>query len=423
MEVLEIIFLSKMFLLLLVVLFHSAGARLFLLNETFPTVQYFEAQYPLYKHRNVSLIAAIPQRPCTFPSNTTHGAIVFVDTVEAYNKGCKNVYHITTALQPLRPVAIVLASRLRVEGTPGGPFAEKYTVRRWGVADDAPATPTVFLSMADGAVLRTKLPSSARATLVYERGIWNQVFLSKGMQSLKFLLFAGNAAMLSWAIILLIKAWRGKAIKWDQRDAVFMLGVVASVFYLISIPMRFQTQWRSMMHRLASICFNIAFLLLLDLCIKLLSYATCTRPTRWTRLLFMYVAIALALDFGIEVLELVVSRNTITFLWDKVFSGVLVITQIILAVFFLWYALVFSSLQVDKEDAQAYLGRMTAVAALAGLTFLAKPISTSLHFQVWTPGSVFWSTVCILLKHVTMTLRCVALLVVFSVRLSRTEEK
>jgi hypothetical protein len=299
--------------------------------------------------------------------------------------------------------------------------------RSAGIPDSAPPTglDVVIVTVEDQkALARAKKTAAAagvkvsQATVEQEPGPWNALFLSIPYLVFVYLLFSINVIVILYACFQFAMLLRSGEFIFGLRNIIFLLGIVGSAVYSASLLLRHFAYATKMLEAVATFIISIAFHLLLYLWSVFLMQVRHNKSVYYFRVLVAFGALVVTLAFISTIVTLNVTPNDQTRSLARVLGYMLPVTQIIIALAFLGYAVKFlrrrETVKISKNTYQALtrLGQVAIIAFVAYFAVAATNLDVVTRAMV-TPGALATG---IILRMLSASIRGLTLLTVLGVR-------
>jgi len=258
-------------------------------------------------------------------------------------------------------------------------------------------------------------------TVEEDIGQWNQVFLSIPYLMTAYGVFTLDAMIILYALYRLVVVIKGGDFLFGLRNVIFVLGIVGLMIYASTLLLRTFSYTNKMLEAVSTWIISLAFHLLLYLWSVFLMQVRHNKSVYYFRGLIAFGGAVVTLTFCNSMATLNTTPNTNTRNLIKVIGYLLPITQIVIAVAFLGYAVKFlrrrETVKISQNTYQA-LTRLGQVAVIAFVAYFAVA-ATNLDIvvaQFVTPGAL--AAGCIL-RMLSASVRGIALLTVLGVRVPK----
>jgi len=258
-------------------------------------------------------------------------------------------------------------------------------------------------------------------TVEQEAGPWNETFLSIPYLMVAYGLFAINASVILYALFRLAMVIKAGEFVVNLRNAIFLLGITGLAVYSSSLLLRTYAYDAMMLETFSTWCISLSFHLLLYLWSVFLMQVRHNKSVYYFRVLVAFGAAVVTLAFCDSVVALNVPPSDGMRTVTKIIGYLLPITQVVIAVAFLGYAVKFlrrrETVKISLNTYKA-LTRLGQVAVIAFVAYFAVA-ATNLDVVVSAMTTPVALAAGCILRMLSASIRGMALLTVLGVQVPR----
>ncbi|RKP09388.1 hypothetical protein THASP1DRAFT_22762 [Thamnocephalis sphaerospora] len=364
-------------------------------------------------------------------TNDHKTAITVISWGNAMTYGCQTIAQLANAVVEYSkrrvefgyvPIsALVVSLNTIVDNVSGGPYSEAYTSTGPSITETMPDLPVALLPekyMSDLAKQQRRAPTSFK--LEGELGPWNVYFGSIYLKVFQYVLVALSSALMAYGLFAMIRLIRAGEFRIEQRNVVFLLGMVSTALFIAMLPMGAARHAFVILSQLCAITFTCGFYILIDIC----SWLTCAinqgGHPKWQRGVICASGFVIVACYVYQIIHSTLPTPYQASTIRKIINYLVPSIQLMNAIAFLYFGIAFyrSSRKFTlNHQTHAALTHLTRVTAAGFASIIILTIANSLiigSYGASTPERVFAHHV---LNHIAVTLRSAGLLWIFSVRM------